>query len=45
MSPDEPSENISGGETGGGEATVFDAGQPATRAEAVVDRLGEQYWQ
>jgi endonuclease-3 len=41
----EPSRNISGGETGGGYAETFDAGDPLTRAEAVVDRLGERYWQ
>jgi endonuclease-3 len=42
----EPERNISGGETGGGTATRFDpADDPATRAEAVVDRLGELYWQ
>ncbi|QSG15360.1 endonuclease III domain-containing protein [Halapricum desulfuricans] len=45
MSDDEPAENISGGDAGGGQATVFETGQPATRAEAVVNRLGELYWQ
>jgi len=46
MSDDpEPAENISGGTAGGGYADTFDADAPATRAEAVVDRLGELYWQ
>jgi endonuclease-3 len=43
---DEPAVNISGGDAGGGEATAFEpADEPATRAETVVDRLGELYWQ
>ncbi|WP_232687465.1 endonuclease III domain-containing protein [Halobacterium zhouii] len=42
---DEPAENISGGYLGGGESTSFETGAAATRAEAVVDRLGERYWQ
>jgi endonuclease-3 len=43
---DEPSRNISGGPDGGGEAvTAVDDGEPASRAEAVVDELGEMYWQ
>ena len=46
MSEDsEPRRNISGGDDGGGRATGFETGDPATRAEAVVDRLGELYWQ
>jgi len=46
MSEDpEPERNISGGAAGGGEAAVFDAGEAETRAEAVVDRLGDLYWQ
>jgi endonuclease-3 len=46
MSDDpEPAENISGGTTGGGYADTFDADTPATRAEAIVDRLGDLYWQ
>ena len=45
MSEDEPAVNISGGETGGGEATAFADSDPDTRAEAVVDRLGELYWE
>ncbi|KAB1189046.1 MULTISPECIES: endonuclease III [Haloferax] len=44
--PEEPSENISGGPGGGGRDVVFDAATPetATRAEVVVDRLGDLYW-
>ena len=43
---DEPAENISGGSSGGGRDTPFDpAADPATRAEAFVDRLGVRYWQ
>jgi len=38
---DEPAENIGGG---GADAT-FGAGDPETRAEAVVDALGDIYWQ
>jgi len=46
MSEDpEPRRNISGGDSGGSRATAFDSGDPATRAETVVDRLGELYWQ
>ncbi|MHB9288327.1 endonuclease III domain-containing protein [Halobacteriales archaeon Cl-PHB] len=41
----EPARNISGGSAGGGEAASFDPGTAETRAEAVVDRLGELYWQ
>ncbi|WP_436926410.1 endonuclease III domain-containing protein [Halosimplex amylolyticum] len=41
----EPAENISGGAAGGGEAAVFEPGDADSRAEAVVDRLGELYWQ
>ncbi|WP_299331953.1 endonuclease III domain-containing protein [Haloplanus sp.] len=37
--PDEPAENI-----GGGIEAAFDAGDPETRAEAVVDVLGDMYW-
>lgn len=45
MSDDpEPAENISGGAAGGGVAAAFDPGEADTRAEAVVDRLGELYW-
>ncbi|WP_435363286.1 endonuclease III domain-containing protein [Haloarchaeobius sp. DYHT-AS-18] len=45
MPDDEPTENISGGPSGGGIAAEFQPGECATRAEAVVDRLGEMYWQ
>jgi len=41
----EPAENISGGAAGGGTAATFEPDEAATRAEAVVDRLGELYWQ
>ena len=45
MSDDpEPAENISGGAAGGGVAAACEPGDAATRAEAVVDRLGERYW-
>ncbi|AFK18573.1 endonuclease III [Haloferax mediterranei ATCC 33500] len=44
--PEEPSENISGGPSGGGQDMAFEPAEPATatRAEVVVDRLGERYW-
>mgnify|MGYP000636900004 CR=1 FL=1 len=46
MSDDpEPERNISGGDGAGGSMTAFDPGDADTRAEAVVDRLGELYWQ
>ena len=41
---DEPAENISGGPEGGGVEASFDPGDAETRAEAVVDVLGERYW-
>jgi endonuclease-3 len=42
---EEPAENISGGASGGGRESAFPASEePATLAEAVVDRLGELYW-
>ncbi|WP_459192710.1 endonuclease III domain-containing protein [Halosimplex sp. J119] len=41
----EPEENISGGAAGGGEATAFEPSEADSRAEAVVDRLGDMYWQ
>ncbi|MFB6093072.1 MAG: endonuclease III [Haloquadratum sp.] len=41
--PEEPRENISGGDAGA--AAAFESGDAATRAEAVVDELGELYWQ
>ncbi|MFB6142649.1 MAG: endonuclease III [Halorientalis sp.] len=40
----EPAVNIGGGPSGGGDESAVAAGDPATRAEAVVDRLGERYW-
>lgn len=39
---DEPAENISGD---AGRRTAFEPGDADTRAEAVVDELGERYWQ
>jgi endonuclease-3 len=46
MSDDaEPTENISGGAEGWNEFTVTTEGEADTRAEAVVDRLGELYWE
>ncbi|WP_226012472.1 endonuclease III domain-containing protein [Halomicrobium salinisoli] len=46
MSEDpEPARNISGGAAGGGSAAEFDPETAGTRAERVVDRLGELYWQ
>ncbi len=42
---DEPAENISGGSAGGGTFAEFPPGAGETRAERIVDRLGEQYWQ
>ncbi|ELY51147.1 endonuclease III domain-containing protein [Natronolimnohabitans innermongolicus] len=46
MSDDrEPSVNISGGVDGGGVAAEFDPATADTRAERVVDRLGELYWE
>ncbi|MFH5798091.1 endonuclease III domain-containing protein [Haladaptatus sp. CMAA 1911] len=46
MSDDpEPVENISGGTEGGGMAAEFTPADAETRAEEVVDRLGELYWQ
>ncbi|WP_336361124.1 endonuclease III domain-containing protein [Haladaptatus sp. ZSTT2] len=43
--PEEPANNISGGIDGGGRPAEFSHGEPASRAEAVIDRLGELYWQ
>ncbi|MFD1511946.1 endonuclease III domain-containing protein [Halomarina rubra] len=45
MAEDEPAENISGGTAGGGRFSEFDPGDGTSRAEAVVDRLGDLYWQ
>ncbi len=41
----EPVENISGGSAGGGAPAEFDPAEADSRAEAVIDRLGELYWQ
>lgn len=42
---DEPTVNISGGADGGGAHAEFTPGDAETHAEAVVDRLGELFWQ
>ncbi|MCQ4332287.1 endonuclease III [Natronomonas sp. F2-12] len=42
---DEPAENISGGDSGGGAFAAFEPNEAETKSEAVVDRLGELYWQ
>lgn len=42
---DEPSQNISGGDAGGGVPDEFAPGEADSRVEAVVDELGEMYWQ
>lgn len=42
---DEPAENISGGASGGGQPADFDPATAGTRAERVVDQLGNRYWQ
>lgn len=42
---EEPDWNIDGGVEGRGVPTTFDAGEPATTAEAIVDRLGAIYWE
>lgn len=41
----EPAENISGGPDGGGVPNADFSSSAETRAEAVVNRLGERYWQ
>jgi endonuclease-3 len=41
----EPDENISGGNPAGSSFAEFAESEAETRAEAVVDRLGELYWQ
>jgi endonuclease-3 len=42
---EEPTENVSDGDESRDVASAFEpTGEPATRAEAVVDRLGERYW-
>jgi len=40
----EPATNIAGGETDTTRVVGTDDGDPETRAEAVVDRLGDLYW-
>ena len=42
---EEPAENISGGPAGGGVDFASESGDPSTRAEAVVDALGDLFWQ
>ncbi|GAA0266203.1 endonuclease III domain-containing protein [Halobacterium noricense] len=42
---DEPAENISGGDAAAGRFTEFEPGNDTSRADAVVDRLGDMYWQ
>ncbi|WP_331235998.1 endonuclease III domain-containing protein [Natronorarus salvus] len=42
---DEPEVNISGGVEGGGMAAEFEPSEAETRAERVIDLLGERYWQ
>ena len=44
MDDPEPAENISGGDPDASAFAAFEAGDAATRAEAVVDRLGRLYW-
>jgi endonuclease-3 len=44
MSDPEPDRNISGGEAGGGAFADRLPGEAETRAAAVVERLGEEYW-
>ncbi|PSQ06195.1 endonuclease III [Halobacteriales archaeon QS_6_71_20] len=45
MSDEEPAENIGGGDAGGSRPAAFEAAaEPATRAEAVIDALGDLYW-
>ncbi|EMA11526.1 endonuclease-3 [Haloarcula vallismortis] len=44
MRDEEPAENISGGTAGGGQSAPFDPETAGTRAETIVDRLGELYW-
>lgn len=42
---DEPPENISGGDADAGRFAEFEPEGAETRAEAVVDELGDIYWQ
>lgn len=41
----EPSENIAGGAESSGREQAFTSGDPESKAEAVIDRLGQRYWQ
>lgn len=45
MEDSEPAENISGGLGGGGVSRTDFSSDASNRAEAVVNRLGERYWQ
>lgn len=45
MEDSEPPENISGGPDGGGVSRTDFSSDATTRTEAVVNRLGELYWQ
>jgi endonuclease-3 len=40
--PDEPQENIAGDDAA---VATFEPGTAGTRAEAVIDELGDLYWQ
>jgi len=42
---EEPAENISGGDADASAPAEFPTGDSETRAEAIVDELGELYWQ
>ncbi|QHS17120.1 endonuclease III [haloarchaeon 3A1-DGR] len=42
---EEPDRNISGGASGGGAPASFEPGDGPSRAEAIVDELGDLYWQ
>lgn len=42
---EEPTEKISGGVADGGQSVEFEPEGVRTRAESVIDRLGELYWQ
>jgi endonuclease-3 len=42
---DEPAVNISGGDADAGRFSEFEPGDGTSRAQAVVDRLGDRYWQ
>jgi endonuclease-3 len=42
---EEPAENISGGDDSAAQAAEFEPATADTRAERVIDTLGELYWQ